>query len=504
MVCALAVLCFGASPVLANNLNVTNAQIVSRDADAGTVNVRFDLSWENSWRNRNNRDAVWLFIKYSTDNGASWDHAKLKTAGVNPSGVSVGAGTPISLTVPADRNGAFAERSLDGNGTVSVSGAELVWDFAANGLTVSHTARVKVIGIEMVYVPEGPFFAGDQAASTAAFRQGSADNDPWAIASSAAFNVTNAVSDGYYYASAGNPGESGAGESFTVPAAFPKGHAAFYLMKHEVTEGLWATFFNTLSAAQKINRDVTSADGKNSDAMVQRNAFEWSSGAGVSDRENRAMTFLSWMDGCAFADWAALRPITELEFEKAARGKEVEAVAGEFVWGNQTIAAADAIAGPEEGTETVTTENANANYGAQSFAGGDGAQGALRAGIFATQQTGKTQAGAGFYGAMELAGNAAERTVTVGHPAGRSFVGSHGDGRLTTLTNYEGNATNSDWPGVDTDLARGVTAAEGSGFRGGSWADASDRLRTSDREAAARTDASRQGAYGFRAGRTAS
>jgi len=488
----------------ANNLTVSDAQIVSRSTANGTANIRFNLSWNNSWRNRNNRDAVWLIVKYSTDGGASWRHARLKSAGVNPAGSSTGTGTPITLTVPADKAGAFAERAVEGNGSVTVTSAELVWDFQANGLSASDTARVRVVGVEMVYVPEGSFFAGDQAVSSAAFKQGSADNDPWLIASNSAFNVNGAVSDGFYYQGAGNPGENGSGDSFTVSAAFPKGYAAFYVMKHEITEGLWTSFFNTLSAPQKINRDVTDADGKGSDAAVQRNTVQWSSGAAVSDREDRAMGFLSWMDGCAFADWAALRPITELEFEKAARGKEVEAVPGEYVWGNLTVTAADAVSGAEEGAETVTTLNANAHYGAAAIAGGDGSQGPLRAGIFATAESAKTQAGAGFYGAMEMGGNLAEHVVTVGNEAGRSFGGSHGDGELTTRANYEGNATNSDWPGIDTDATRGVTGAEGSGFRGGSWSDAAGRLRTSDRESAAATDASRQGTYGFRAGRTAS
>lgn len=511
--CYRAVLClllFAAAFVLpassahANNLTVSDAQLVSRSSNNGTANIRFDLSWENSWRNFNNRDAVWLFVKYSTDGGASWHHARMKSAGVNPAGVSVGAGSAIALTVPADKSGAFAERSSTGNGNISVSGVELVWDYQANGLTANDTARVKVIGIEMVYVPQGAFYAGDQGASAAALKQGSADLDAWLVASADGINITGAVSDGFYYQGAGNPGEDSSGASFALSAAFPNGYSAFYAMKHEVTEGLWITFFNTLSAAQKLNRDITSADGKGSDAMVQRNSVQWTSGAAVSDREDRACGFLSWMDGAAFADWAGLRPLTELEFEKTARGKEVETVSGEFVWGNLSITAADAVSGSEEGAEAVLTENANANYATTTISGGDGSQGPLRAGIFATQESTKTQSGAAFYGAMEMSGNLADRFVTLGNAAGRSFAGTHGDGELTTRSNYEGNATNSDWPGIDADATRGVTGAEGSGFRGGSWADSADRLRTSDRQSAALTDATRQGTNGFRAGRTAS
>ena len=44
------------------------------------------------------------------------------------------------------------------------------------------------------------------------------------------------------------------------------------------------------------------------------------------------MNQVSFTDGLAYSDWAALRPITELEYEKAARGPS-EPIPAEFVWG---------------------------------------------------------------------------------------------------------------------------------------------------------------------------
>ena len=78
------------------------------------------------------------------------------------------------------------------------------------------------------------------------------------------------------------------------------------------------------------------------------------------------------MDLAAFLDWDALRPMTELEFEKMSRGPLLP-IAGEYIWGNQTIAAATTISGTtEDGTETITAPaNANANYGNTTFNGGD-------------------------------------------------------------------------------------------------------------------------------------
>ncbi len=78
------------------------------------------------------------------------------------------------------------------------------------------------------------------------------------------------------------------------------------------------------------------------------------------------------MDLAAFLDWDALRPMTELEFEKMSRGPLLPN-AGEYIWGNQTITAATTISGTtEDGTETITAPaNANANYDNTTFTGGD-------------------------------------------------------------------------------------------------------------------------------------
>jgi hypothetical protein len=487
---------------LANDLAVSNVAITGQNGSTKTTNIAFDISWENSWRNQGNHDAVWVFAKYSTDSGSTWNHATLKGSGLNPAGFSAGTGTVVEWVASSDRKGAFLQRSVEGTGTTSVLGAQMVWDYDADGLSVSDTARVRVYGIEMVFVPTGNFYAGDNATADAAFKEGSGDTDPWHITSASSLSISNAGSNGKYYVSAGHSGESNSGSSFTISSSYPKGYNAFYAMKHEVTEGQWVSFFNSLPQAAKVTRDITSPTGKNSDGAVNRNTVAWISGSASTSRPDRAMSFLSWSDACAFADWAALRPMTELEFEKAARGKNVEPNAGEYVWGNVNITQALGISGTENGSETVTTEDANANYGSAAFSGGDGSAGPLRSGVFAKQDTSRSQAGAGFYGAMDLGGNVTERIVTVGNSEGRSFQGTHGDGQLTAAENYEGNATNTDWPGMDTFSNRGVTGAAGSGSRGGSWADGSGALRLSDRSKAALTDSSRSAAYGFRGVRT--
>jgi hypothetical protein len=211
----------------------------------------------------------------------------------------------------------------------------------------------------------------------------------------------------------------------------------------------------------------------------------------------------------AFLAWDALRPMTELEYEKISRGPLVPN-AGEYVWGNQIIAAATTISGTtEDGTETITAPaSTNANYNNTTLSGGDSSlgvgynQGPLRGGIFAGSNSTRTNSGASFYGVLDLAGNLKERVVTIGNSAGLSFTGSEGTGVLNTTVGFEGNATNTDWPGIDSTPVNGVDGASGSGFRGGSWADSANYLRISDRIEAALTSSAALNTFGGRGVRT--
>ena len=261
-----------------------------------------------------------------------------------------------------------------------------------------------------------------------------------------------------------------------------------------MTEGQWVSFFNTLSPAAKANRDITSASlgGKNSDGVVKRNTIAWDASKSTSNattlRPSRPVSFVSWPDVAAYASWSGLRPITELEFEKAARGKDIAPVVDEFSWGsaNYTAVGTTDITpdADENGTETLSG-SANLNRNNLGFTTGDGrlsaiAQnqaGSLRAGIFAANSANRINSGAGYYGNMELSGNLAEPVVTIGRSQGRQFLASHGNGQLSILPGYEGNAVNTDWPGIDnSNASRGITGTIGIGYRGGDFA--SSNIRT--------------------------
>lgn len=504
----------------ANNLIISNVSLEDRDAAANTAIVEFDISWENSWRDTTNHDAIWIILKVTKSSVVY--HGMMKEAGTDPLGTSTGSNEDIEIYIPSDKTGAFIRPKATSSGAIGSENVRLKLDYVASPLSAADTDSlvVKVIGIEMVYIPQAPFRAGDTS-STANFQRSStgSDTSPWYIASEAAIR-TNTGS--FYYQTGSNTYEDVLGTTLTIPAAFPKGYAAFYCMKYEVTEGLWVDFIQSLTAAQQTNRDITLSTGKNSDSVVNRNTYCQTSAActGViygttsvsTSRPDRAMSYMSWMDMLAFLDWAALRPMTELEFEKISRGP-VSAVSGEYAWGSASITAAATIStSPETGLETISTASANAHYGnitlsrGDDFLGAASTTGPLRVGIFATGSSTRATSGAGYYGVMELSGNADEFVITVGNSDGRNYGGLHGDGVLVAAAvgaAYTGNANTTNWPHTDTQsTARGVIDADGSGRRGGNWSDAAALLAVSYREKAASVDAARRSGFGGRGVRT--
>lgn len=503
-----------ASPAFANNATIRNVALVERDTTEDTIQVEFDLSWQNAWSDGVNHDAVWVFVKYSTAGSSGpWSHATLKTAGTNPSGFDRGTkdtssdSTPtvpasdynsITIVVPDDRTGAFIKpgHQAAAAGTVNFDDVQLVWDYAADGLSDA-TARasstyIKVFALEMVYIPEGGFYAGDTQAGTNGqfeFGDGTANLAP-AVNSEGGISFRSASSDYWYYNTDNGANDAASASAFDVSESFPKGFQAFYLMKHEITQGMYMQFLNTLTATQDGNR-FPNSNG------TSRHEISGSAGSRTVGNADRACNFLLWADLTAFADWAALRPISELEFEKAARGP-LTPVSAEYAWGTASKTNCATLSGTEDGTETCSTGSANANFGNTTFTGGDGGSGPLRAGIFAASTNTRAATGAGFYGNLELTGNIAEMAVTLGNAVGRGFAGSHGDGEINT----NGYATNEDWPGFV--FGSGVTGATGQGIRGGGWSDTTNaRGEISDRYLAADEVSTRNSKRGGRCARTA-
>jgi formylglycine-generating enzyme required for sulfatase activity len=303
---------------------------------------------------------------------------------------------------------------------------------------------------------------------------------PLLIASEGALGIDNAAGKLWGTSTSGGNtiGNVASDAEATLAGAFPKGFAAFYCQKYEITQQQYVDFLNTLTQTQANNCKYTGSSDRYaiSGTLV---------GSYATTNPYVACNYLSWMDGAAYSDWAGLRPMTELEFEKACRGT-VASVAGEYAWGNTTATAATGISNGGLANETPSNSGANAVYG------NSGTGGPLRVGAFANGSSTRAQSGASYYGIMELSCNLFERVVTVGNASGRAFTGEHGDGTLSA----NGHANETFWPGFNSGEVTGVS---GSGFRGGVWGDGTAEMRVSDRKYARETLTWREGGYGFRA-----
>ncbi|MCC6462338.1 MAG: SUMF1/EgtB/PvdO family nonheme iron enzyme, partial [Saprospiraceae bacterium] len=211
---------------------------------------------------------------------------------------------------------------------------------------------------------------------------------------------------------------------------FPKGYRGFYVMKYEISQGAYAGFLNALSREQSQMRANFGGKGY----AKYRGTIRQGEEGYVADSPERPCNFLSWDDAMAFADWCALSPMTELEYEKACRGGRLPAPR-DFPWGS---------------VDKFQVERRVDADGDLVHLGGM-PESDLSAATLA-------EFGASHYWVFDLSGSLWERCITVGDSVGRAFAGTHGDGVLS----WYGFANNQDWPS-------GISATKGFGFRGGGF-----------------------------------
>jgi len=502
---AMSVLIFSiTSPITASNIEISKGEII---VEGDQAFIEFKVAWDLSWHNEINWDAAWVFAK---DPANGHTHLKFR----EESGVLVEnhlSGQPgPGFDVSSDQLGSFIFRneqtSERGNNNWTV---RLEWDYLASEYELQNLPEsVSLYAIEMVYVPEGPFEAGDplgkNGPDNAFFSLNDDSTGTYRVNSSEAISVCEGEGSLCYQNQYGRG--RGGDQMGPIPADYPNGYDAFYLMKYKMTQGQYAAMLNTLSDLQTANRAIFG-----SSAYEDRGTIHRVNGRYVAENPNRACNYLGWEDGALFADWAGLRPYTELEYEKAARGS-APAVANEFAWGTTYISHGDTLFNPngimadlEDGDEYI---HGNANYRPQDrdfsvreeniFIGGDGGIGPLRADIFETRahmidaDNIREASGAGFYGALGMTGGLFERLVTVGNERGRAFTGSHGDGNI----NYSGYAGNTleDWPS---------RSGDGLALRARNYAFDSRRMQLANRGFGQYSAPYRARGMGFRAARTA-
>ncbi len=457
-----------AGQVKSNNISVSNISITGQDISAGANNsanfslIKFDVSWENSWRSASlNWDAAWVFVKYRV-NGGVWNHCNLNNIGhTAPTGSTIAAGlvTPASAfnTTTNPAVGVFIYRTADGNGTVNYQNTQLRWNYGSQGVLDAAVLDIQVFAIEMVNVPTGTFAVGDGAV------------DPFNYNSNR-FTLTT-INTGIATTAPSGTGSLGGqaggyptGQTAPTNSSWPNGYNGFYCMKYEITQGLYRDFLNTLTYSQQVGRThdqgITTAGfmalytGSN---VQDRNGIEVKIAGNASnntpaifgcdydgnnsydsgyDGEWIACNYLSSGDLFALLDWSALRPMSDMEFEKACRGP-VAPVQREYAWGtNLRNLMANSASNPGTITEelgviySVSFGTGNYTENSYTFRGGNLASN--------SSNTGRITSGGTYYGIMEMTGNIAEKCIDF---SSSTFIGSHGDGTINT----SGVKTNSDW-----------------------------------------------------------
>jgi formylglycine-generating enzyme required for sulfatase activity len=485
----------------ANNLSISNVSY-----NNATYQVTFDLSWENSWRRDAsipfNYDGIWIFVKVreckqkNLGNPSGYYHAWMSNIVSDHSATnSAPGGEPLTIEVGTTDiaavprgMGVFVYRASDGGtGTISTT-ITLQWDKATQAgamaeIDLADDFDVKVFGVEMVYIPQASYYIGDGGSYNCFHDLSGGTSTP--------FHVT---SENTIYASGTYNRALDASTGTAINASFPKGYGAFWIMKYEISQSQYAEFLNTLTYQQVENRtadEIFTINSKNyvmsnNGGVVNRQSICFIPTGdrrrdkfGVDFNENDiidetddgggiACNYISLRDIMAYLDWAALRPLTELEFEKTCRGT-LTPVLNENAWGNGSELEVSAIINSGLPTETAS----NSGVGLCNFNGTVGSD-PMRCGYAATNSTNRTRAGAAYYGVMDMSGNVHEPYVSFyANPAySNDFDGSTGDGELDA----DGFQDVSGWPSQagDADIEH-FLAKGGNNNRGEAHLRVSDR-----------------------------
>lgn len=467
-----------------NFQSYANNLIVGTPIISGST-LTFTIKWDNSWyvtTGPSNWDAVWIFVKrQSCVSGASspWIHGQLAASGQSVTG------SELQVDLASDNKGVFIRRSAAGMGNITQATITLTLASAING------DNVGVYGMEMVNIPEGQFYIGDGTNQNyKAFTDGATSN-PKLIDASVQSAGLGTVS---------NYQNQNLGSSVSLPGTFPLGYDKFYCMKYEITAGQYVAFLNTLSFAQQIRmqRDnqpnTTPPDspvgtsfhcwpcGNNSPNVViatsGQNTTQISPAVYANDLNGNG-TFNEDEDGAAlgitlnmknffaFLDWAAIRPMTEFEYEKVCRGP-LNPVASEYSWGS---------------TDLYNGYNVN-NYGSPSATntasglgmGNLGTNRIFRAGINAKATSNRSTAGASYYGVLDMTGNLWESCIGGWGNDFSDFTAANGDGNLFESGDSSNNGS-ADVAGWASNKI--IVKGGGANWVGGEWATISARNWTS-------------------------
>ncbi len=272
----------------------------------------------------------------------------------------------------------------------------------------------------------------------------------------------------------------------SLDASYPKGYAGFYVMKYETSQEQYVEFLNSLTLEQQKARvannnfsmmkkgdyvfgELKIPNCRNGIAFVEQkpdapvvfgnNLNPGNDFFSTDDGQTLACNYMSVEDMIAYCSWSGLRPMSELEYEKACRRFYPQLPdKGEYAWntnnGVNRLSGLYELSYQGDQREQAVSYMKNVNSGTTNSINGP-----VRCGLFATSATNQTQAGATYWGVMEMSGNLKELCANVNYTTLNG--GSCGTGV------YNANLWDK--------------TANKYGVRGGGFSSADSSLRTSDR-----------------------
>lgn len=488
----------------------------SYNSDAWTY-IDFNVRWNNSWRDNENFDCAWLFVKYYDVDNCRWKHAWLSTTdndhtitdaggGTNPAYIQVEMSN-VSGAIGDKAMGAIVYRQKEGSGNNNWN-VRLRWEYgteATHFVKLSDVKTVKVFGFEMVYIPTDAFYLGDLNTKTDLGYSHHFQHyySPWPVkvisnrpiycgyksSTSSKFHWNNNATpvfdtilmgkrywwtwaDGYEDIGFCYGEQNSPNNSYAFPVNYPKGYNAIYCMKTEVTQNLYCEFLNTLYNLAPDHKRYPNKYGS------YRFNIRWSGEKFICDASGRgtgtevddggwvALNWVSYNDMLMFLDWCALRPMTEMEYEKICRGPMIP-TPREYAWGNNQITPPSGIKNKNTAQEYYGT--GNCMYGFNSPV--EATDGPTRPGSFAKTANSTRQAsGATYYGVFDMSGNVWELVVSANDCRDETKNYSqyvHGIGDLDD----NDSTTIETWRALSNEMMIHDDQSSGHAFgkRGGAW-----------------------------------
>jgi formylglycine-generating enzyme required for sulfatase activity len=225
-------------------------------------------------------------------------------------------------------------------------------------------------------------------------------------------------------------------------------------MKYEITSAQYVSFLNTLTYNQQLRlmRDANATPPESPVGTLINNTYNGyrieikTPGEALTvmrpavfandatddnnfDQEDDALGFavgLGTKQFLSFLDWAALRPMTEFEFEKACRGP-VYPVINEYAWGTTDFLRFNSKSVIDRFKSTEVLSGTGLGMGnIQTYVN-------YRVGIAATATSTRVNAGATYYGILDMSGGMGERVVGYNGADYSTFrATNHGDGNITS------------------------------------------------------------------------